>query len=81
MKINHKPKIEKIPVVGPLPGDKRTISIFAFLPYRIGNQSRWLERIVVEQKYGCPDVPNCISYEWKDIKFIEILDTSDCEKQ
>ncbi len=69
MVINHKPEEPK--PIGPSKGDKRVVNYFAFLSIRIGNESRWLERVTISQEYNCGSVPICTQYYWIDKKFME----------
>lgn len=79
MRFNHE--------VPPLPvkGDKRTFSWFAFKPVRIDFQTRWLERVFVEQEYrkvphfvGPPGMPrNVFVLEWVNERF---FDPDECPK-
>ncbi len=80
MIFNHKIKDNsksKTPDVG----DKRTVAFFAFLPRRIGHQTRWLEMISIEQRYGCGKEPTCIYHDWQDLKFVIRENTDGYEKQ
>lgn len=49
--------------------ERRTQSYFAFLPIRIGDETRWFETVTVEQEYNCGDAAICIYYVWTNIKF------------
>ncbi len=69
MVINH--SLPEIKDASPNVGDKRTVSFFAFLPIRIGDQSRWLENVVIDQKYGCGKEPVCVHYDWQNLKFVD----------
>jgi len=63
----------------PLEGDKRTISWYAWKFVRIGDETRWLERVHVEQEYR--RVPVLIGppgmrlpkffLRWVNVKFID----------
>jgi len=52
-------------------GDERTITVFTFIPRKIGSKIYWLENITIDQMYvqdGCADV----SFSgWVDIEVIK----------
>lgn len=54
-------------------GQKRTITKYLYLPTRIGNEYRWLERASIEQSlHRCTD-PTCGSewWEWRNTKWLD----------
>jgi len=52
-------------------GDKRTITKFAFLPIKIGNQTRWLQTVTLEQEYITGGAADIIYAEWENRKFVD----------
>lgn len=69
MVFKHTPK--KCPEeVQPSPGDTKVVNYFAVFPVRIGNETRWFERVSIEQKYGNSVDKIVTSYFWEDIKFL-----------
>ena len=62
-------------------GDNRMITFFTFIPRRIGNQSRWLEMVTIDQKYGCGSEPTCTEYGWQDLRFVVQENTDGYERQ
>jgi len=59
-------KLKQQPVVG----DTRTISKFAFLPIRIENEIRWLERVKIKQQYVLGSIKFSAYDYWRNIEFI-----------
>lgn len=47
--------------------DVRVIKRFSILPIRAGNETRWLERVMILQKY----IPGAPSFGWHNVKFLE----------
>jgi hypothetical protein len=69
MRIKHHP---------PVPGDKKIVEKFLWLPIRIKNETRWLENVSIQYeyiRYGTHDTNTDIvkRYDaWIPIKFIDI---------
>ena len=54
------------------PGLTRTKTFFAFLPYKLGNEVRWLERISIRQESArAKDGFGNRSIDWFDRQFID----------
>ena len=56
-------------------GDERVISSFLILPVKIGNETRWLEKVKIRQvlkaSYTFEDgLPHLKKY-WDDVEFID----------
>lgn len=55
----------------PYNNERRIITYFALLPIRIRNETRWFERVTIEQEYwGTTE-------KWHAIKFIDEDDTDE----
>lgn len=53
----------------PKSGDERTRTFFAFIPFSIGNEVRWLEKVTVIEVYCPASDPYSLNY-WRPKKFL-----------
>jgi hypothetical protein len=53
-------------------GDERIIEKFLFLPFKIGNEMRWLENVKIRQVRRYMFDVTCGSswYEWKSVEWL-----------
>lgn len=65
MRWSHEPKPEI--------GQKRTITKFAWFPIRLGNETRWLEKVHIHQKFVpyYSDFFYDFCYDWINESFAE----------
>lgn len=54
----------------PEPGNTKIKEWFAICPIRIGDETRWFERVAVEYEYKQDGGSNVV-YVWVPIKFVE----------
>jgi len=57
--------------VYPHRGDKRTVTKFAFLPIRIGRETRWLTTVTLDQEYVCEGAADYIFTDWVNQRFVD----------
>lgn len=62
MKFIHNPK--------PTHKQKRVKTRFAFLPIRIDNETRWMEKCKIEQIYISVKSPRAYFSYWHNLKFL-----------
>ncbi len=56
----------------PNEGDRRIVSFFAWFPYDVGDESRWLEAVTVEQVCRrCYAGLGCYANRWHDVRFVD----------
>jgi hypothetical protein len=62
----------------PKEGDKRVKEFFTWLPYKVGNEVRWMEKVRILQEYRLTRAMNTklvINVAWVSIRFIEISES------
>jgi hypothetical protein len=55
----------------PKDGDVRVITIFSLLPTTIGNETRWLERSKVKQRYLKHSINSLPHGWWLDVEWVD----------
>ncbi len=57
----------------PKVGDKRLKYKFLWFPLAIGKETRWLEKVIIQQEYSYDGTFECYGQYWENVAFVDAV--------